>query len=324
MWYGYRGWESFSFFFSAEYVQSYLHKRYEKLGCPDPGKRSYENCYSFLYYLEHGGIYYAQARQAPIVLQPILLFYGLVHLVKACILTEDPYYPETTAVLAHGVSARKRKKQQYQFFHDEVKIQKNGLFPHLSEKLFHMKQVEGDKVTMDALLRMVPELDSLFLQLNGRANFLPLLEKDGNWFVPEKALDCFHMTENRLREYFLSQSGIELEGMKDGVAKLAEDPVPFLQNRPTFLKADLTQKRFAMSLKKSHRSQFPELMAHYLLLYNLSMIARYETEWWGEAVKMMPTRDYPFIQSFLNITQEKSPFLIYCHLTSGLKGQGSL
>ncbi|RHW30932.1 hypothetical protein D1B31_22965 [Neobacillus notoginsengisoli] len=324
MWLGYRDWESFSFFYSVEYAQSYLQKRYEKIGCPEPGQKSFENCYPFLYYLEHGSIYYAQAAQAPIILQPILLFYGLVHLIKACILTMDPFYPETTAVLAHGVSARKRKKQQYQFFHDEVKFQKNGLFPHLSEKLFHMKQDEGDKITMEALLRMVPELDSLFWQLEGRANFIPLLEKGGHWFVSEKALDCYHMTETRFREYFFTQSGIELEKMENGLAKLSGLPVHFPHNRPTFLKADFSQKRYAMPFKKSHRSQFPELMAHYLLLYNLSMIARYETEWWGEAVKLMPNRDYPFIQSFLKITQVKSPFLVYCHLTSGLKGLGSL
>ncbi|WP_059174282.1 YaaC family protein [Bacillus sp. FJAT-27445] len=324
MWNGYQGWESFTFFFSAEYAQSYLQKRYEKIGCNAADHRSYENCYPFLYYLEHGGIYYTQAALAPIVLQPILLFYGLVHLVKACILTEDPFYPETTAVLAHGVSARKRKKQQYQFFHDEVKFQKNGLFPHLSDKLFHMKQVEGDKVTMEALLRMIPELDSLFWQLEGQANFLPLIEKEGSWFVSGRALDSYHMTETRFRDFFFAQSGIALGEIKDGIAKLEEAPCPFIQNRLSFLKIDHYQRRFAMPLKKNHRSQFPELMAHYLLLYNLSMIARYETEWWGEAVKMMPNRDYPFIQSFLNITQEKSPFLIYSHLTAGLKGLGGL
>lgn len=320
MWHSYRGWESFSFFFSAEYAQSYLHKRYEKLGCPAPDQRSYENCYPFLYYLEHGHVYYTQAAQAPIILQPILLFYGLVHLVKACILTEDPFYPETTAVLAHGVSTRKRKKQQYQFFQDEVKFQKNGLFPHLSDKMFHMKQDEGDKVTMESLLRMIPELETLFWQLEGQANFLPLIKKDGSWFVSSyKALDLYHMTESRFMEYFFAQAGISLEKIEEGLARLSEEPRPFTPGRNTFLKFDYYQKCFLLPLKKSHRSQFPELMAHYLLLYNLSMIARYETEWWGEAVKMMPNRDYPFIQSFLKITQEKSPFLIFCHLTAGLK-----
>ena len=63
-----------------------------------------------------------------LLIQPILLFYGFVHLIKACLLQQDPCYPENTSVFAHGVTTRKRKKQQYEFLKDEVKFQKNGLF----------------------------------------------------------------------------------------------------------------------------------------------------------------------------------------------------
>ncbi|ALC88495.1 hypothetical protein AM500_00810 [Bacillus sp. FJAT-18017] len=324
MWRSYRGWDSFSFFLSADYAQSYLQERYEKLGCNSPDHRSFENSYSFIYYLEHGSIYYSQASQAPIVLQPILLFYGLVHLVKACILTVDPAYPETTAVLAHGVSTRKRKKQQYQFFEDEVKFQKNGLFPHLSDKLFHMKQIEGDKMSMEELLRLIPEMDSLFWPLEGQANFFSFHEQDGYYFVPEKTLDIYHMAEGRFNEFFTAQAGIQLGAMKEGFARLESPPSPYSLNQPTLLKYHFLDKRFVMPYKKGQHSLIPELMAHYLLLYNLSMIARYETEWWGEAVKMMPNRDFPFIKSFLEITRKKSPFLIYCYLTKGLKGRGDI
>ena len=43
----------------------------------------------------------------------------------------------------------------------------------------------------------------------------------------------------------------------------------------------------------------PELISHYLVLYNLSMIARYETEWWSELLKTTPNDDYPTIIQFL-------------------------
>ena len=39
----------------------------------------------------------------------------------------------------------------------------------------------------------------------------------------------------------------------------------------------------------------PELISHYLILYNLSMIARYETEWWSELLKTTPNDDYPIL-----------------------------
>ena len=96
--------------------------------------------------MEHAQIYYKQAADSPLLIQPILLFYGFVHLIKACLLTIDPNYPENTSVLAHGVSTRKRKKQQYEFLKDEVKFQKNGLFPCMLENMFNIKHLEGDKI----------------------------------------------------------------------------------------------------------------------------------------------------------------------------------
>lgn len=307
----YKGWKSYASFFSAEYCQLYLKNNYKKWNIENPEQKSYENCYAFLYYLEHGQIYYQQADNAPLILKPILLFYGLVHLIKACILTVDPAYPETTSVLAHGVSTRKRKKQNYQFFQDEVKFQKNGLFPFMSEKMFHMKQLEGDKITMEELLQLIPELDDLFVVHEGKSTFTPIYTHHGQMVVPEKILDHYHMTEERMREFLTTKSGNQIEFTSEGLT--------FQINKGSFtgispIKFNLESSSYVLPLKKDNLFLFPELMVHYLLLYNLSMIARYETEWWSELTKMMPNRDYPFIKSFLEITLEKGPFLVYEYL----------
>lgn len=308
----YKDWKSFSCFFSAEYCQSYLKNCYLKGNVDNPEQKSYENGYAFLYYLEHGQIYYEQAEKSPLILKPILLFYGLVHLIKACILTMDPAYPETTAVLAHGVSTRKRKKQNYLFFQDEVKIQKNGLFPYMSEKLFHMKQLEGEKVFMEELLQLIPELDDLFFLIERKRTFLTLHNRGGELVIPEVILDQFHMTDARFKEFLSSKfaSGIEFSG--EGLAFSFDRTAGFSGMSP--LKFNLENGCFALPQHKSNLFNFPELLIHYLLLYNLSMIARYETEWWSELTKMMPNRDYPFIESFLGITMKKGPFLVYQYL----------
>ncbi|MEH7181385.1 YaaC family protein [Neobacillus vireti] len=307
----YKGWKSYACFFSAEYCQHYLKSNYKKWNIDNPEQKSYENCYAFLYYLEHGQIYYQQAENAPLILKPILLFYGLVHLIKACILTIDPAYPETTSVLAHGVSTRKRKKQNYQFFHDEVKFQKNGLFPFMSERMFHLKQLEGDKITMEELLQLIPELDDLFVLHEGKSTFTPIYTQHEQMAVPEKVLDQYHMTEERLKEFLTTKSGNQIEFLSDSLM--------FQYNKNEFtgispIKFNLDSMAYVLPLKKENLFLFPELMVHYLLLYNLSMIARYETEWWSELTKMMPNRDYPFIKTFLDITLTKGPFLVYEYL----------
>ncbi|MCL6574102.1 MAG: YaaC family protein [Bacillus sp. (in: Bacteria)] len=307
----YIDWKSFNCFFSAEYCQQYLKNNYQKWMIDNPEKKSYENCYAFLYYLEHGQIYYQQAEKSPLVLKPILLFYGLVHLIKACILTKNPAYPETTAVLAHGVSTRKRKKQNYLFCHDEVKIQKNGLFPFMSEKLFHMKQLEGEKVTMEELLQHIPELDDLFYLLEGKRNFVKLPIEGEQFVVPVALLDHYHMTESRFKEFLISkfEKGIDFSSER---LSFTMNVNPLSGSSP--LRCNIEDQSYSLPLIKNNLFNFPELLIHYLLLYNLSMIARYETEWWSELTKMMPNRDYPFILSFLDITLKKGPYLIYQYL----------
>lgn len=308
----YAGWNSYSFFYSAENTQTFLKNRYTRNKIENPEQKGFENCYAFIFYLEHGQVYYKQAAKAPLILKPILLFYGLVHLIKACILTIDPFYPENSSVLAHGVTTRKRKKQNYQFFYDEIKFQKNGLFPYMAEKMFHMKQLEGDKASMGDLLSLIPELNDLFYQLDGRRTFTLLNEIDQEWIMPEIILDHFHMTEHRLKEFLLAKFNDIFIFSDDSLSfKLMDHS--FQKTNP--LKYNLKEGKFAFPLHKSPYFHFPELLLHYLLLYNLSMISRYETEWWGELTKMMPTKDYPFIYSFLNITQQKGPFLIFQYLT---------
>jgi hypothetical protein len=306
----FNGWNSYISFFSAEHIQQFLKKKYQRQNLDHSSQKGFDNCYAFLYYLEHGQIYYEQAEKAPLILKPILLFYGLVHLIKACILTVDPLYPESTSVLAHGVSTRKRKKQNYQFFLDEVKFQRNGLFPFMSESMFHMKQLEGDKMTMEELFMLIPELDSLFFELEGKQTFIHLEPCGDQFKLPNKVLDHYHMTENRLKEFF-SEKFHSMKFEQDGLQFKLMD---LSLNMPVPLKHNFEKCLYMLPLHKSKFFHFPELLIHYLLLYNLSMIARYETEWWGELTKMMPNRDYPFISSFLDITLHKGPFLVYQYL----------
>jgi hypothetical protein len=307
----YKNWKSYACFFSAEYCQRFLKNCYQKRQIENPEQKSYENCYAFLYYLEHGQVYYQQAASSPLIIKPIMLFYGLVHLIKACILTVDPAYPETTAVLAHGVSTRKRKKQNYHFFQDEVKFQKNGLFPFISEKLFHMKQLEGEKVIMEELLQLIPELDDLFFLLEGKKTFIKLQTDSKQFLVPDTVLDHFHMTENRFKEFLASKFEKGVEFSNDGLS-FSLNTTSLFGNSP--LKYHIENQHFVLPLNKENYLNFPELLVHYLLLYNLSMIARYETEWWSELTKMMPNQDYPFICSFLDVTMQKGPFLVYQYL----------
>lgn len=309
----YQDFYSFSPYFSAVDTQLYLKNCYKHFEQAE--QKSYENCYPFIYYLEHAKIYYEQSNKSPLLIQPILLFYGLVHLIKACLLTKDPNYPENTSVLAHGVTTRKRKKQQYEFLKDEVKFQKNGLFSCMLEKMFNLHNLEGDKITMNELLQQIPELNPLFNKLEKRNIFIDISQHHGSFIFPMEILDHFHMTQERFTEYIQLKSSNHLCYKED-----ASDFLTFERsgqaNNFSPLKYNFLENQFCFPTSKSEFLTFPELISHYLLLFNLSMIARYETEWWSELLKTMPNKDYPFIVQFLKITSQKGPFLAYQYLAS--------
>lgn len=306
----YKDWSSFSCFFSAEYSQNFLKKCYRILHISDIESKSYQNCYPFMYFLEHGKLYYQQAKNAPLSIQPILLFYGLVHLIKACLLTIDPSYPNTTSVLAHGVSTRKLKKQQYLFFQDEVKIQKNGLFTYMAEKMFHCKNLEGEKVKMEYLLNQIPELSTLFQALEGKSTFIQAKYHHPLLVIPKQILDLYFMNANHFIKYLERNHGIQIEEVEENKKELGIRLLePIYGNK--FIHWDSRENLNVLSTDKEITCFSNELLSHYLILYNLSMIARYEIEWWSELLKTMPNKDYPFIESFLLIAAEKGPQLVY-------------
>ncbi|WP_285769518.1 YaaC family protein [Peribacillus sp. SI8-4] len=298
-------------FFSASSSQIFLQKCYNHEKIADAEMKSYENCYPFIYHLEQAKTYYKQATISPLSIQPILSFYGFAQLLKACLLTIDPNYPESTSLLAHGVTTRKRKKQQYEFLKDEVKTQKNGLFTSIAEKMFHIRHAEGEKYSMGTLLNEIPDMETLSWS-SSRKNFIPLLESCDGYQLSRAVLDNFRMSSSRLEEYLNSKTDqvYHIEESPE-IILLTSDRV-LMHNASSPIRYNGAEGRFMLSNNKdSPAFSMPELLLHYLVSYNLSIIARYETEWWAELLKTMPNDDYPCIVQFLKISQAKVPLLIF-------------
>ncbi|GGB43166.1 hypothetical protein GCM10011409_20960 [Lentibacillus populi] len=300
---------------SQETARHYLKQCYKKLPGVDAKAKSYENCNAFMYYLDHGRQFFSAGQRSPIFMQPILLFYGLTHLLKACLLTKRPDYPESTSILAHGVSTRKRKKKQYTFINDEVKIQHNGLFSYAAKHLYRMDHIPFEKINMDELFTLIPEMSDLFL-FSGHRKLLSVGKADTNKLTfPLSLLDTYFLTEKA----FLKRISAHLPPIKetnvnaDQLQLELTEPISFSVG-PFFYHRD---GEIYFPMNRDSFLTIPEVLIHYLLLYNLSMISRYETEWWGELLATKTEIDYPFIQQFLTITNKKIPFLLGMELMQG-------
>ena len=293
-------------FQSVEYVKDYLYHKYKAEDFSNPVELAYQNGFSFVYYIKMGDNFFKQGKEAPVSIKPMLYFYGLSHWLKGLILTLDPHYPSTTQVLAHGVSTRKRKKQSYRFLSDEVKVQKHGFFPFVSKTVFNLNQLSGEKYKMRHLLMSIPEMNSLFQELEKETPLLPVSKEDNTLVVSSLLLKKLHLTEETFESMILSKTGVELSCIlnEDLLIKVNNDD---MENIPIYSAMD--QSLFIPSVLPLY-SKLPEIFAHFLLLYNLSMICRYETEWWGEVLYSFTSNDKPFIEFFLQITEEKTPWLL--------------
>ena len=305
------GWGFLDLLLSASTTQPYLLQRYEALGYAEAKEASYLNCSTFIHYIEHARIHYQCAETVPCSIRPNLLFYGYIQLLKACLLTVDPLYPSSTALLAHGVSTRKRKKKQYEFLSDEIKIQKEGLFSFMADKMFHMKHLENDKLSMQSLLAEIPEMHEELHYFQKPGTFALKKVNDGVYTIHPRLLESYKTTPYGL-EAFIS-------GAINQKVIIEEEPQSLylytgqalqIDGRPPFRYNTKTGEYHISSQKQEKGFLFSDIMIQYLLLYNLSMIARYETDWWLDLLKTSPNEDYPLIIRFMDVAQQKGPFLV--------------
>lgn len=296
---------------SEQSAQRFLKKTYAKLDGIDADKLSYQNCQTFIYYLKHGQQFIKTGQSTALEIKPILFFYGLVHLLKASLLTKRPHYPETTKSLAHGVSSRKRKKKGYLFMNDEVKIQLHGLFPYFSEHLYSVKafNTSVDTINMSSLLRLIPEMAPLFSFNNEKAlTKIGTIGKDILTF-PKQLYNDYHLTENAFNRRVSKQlkyiSKTEVTS-NELIIKLKK---PLQTSLGSFLFNFSNQKIYFPSCRDTFLP-FSEVMIHYLLLYNLSMVSRYETEWWADLLSTRPNSDFSFISYYLEHVSNKGLMLL--------------
>lgn len=304
----------FSYLQSQDHARAFLQKCYQNQQIIDDKRWSYQNSERFFYYIKHGLLYYETGNQSPMVIKPLLYYYGMIHLIKACLLTKIPTYPSSTALLAHGLSTRKQKKQQYQLLQDEVKIQQKGLFPYFSAKLFTSTPFTNNKITIDHLLKSIPELDHLFIFSGKQPNFIFVSELANSKLVfPNDILDSYHITQQQFIKKLASYvQVVEITNHDDQFTCALKQPISAVESNPFYFDEQLDKVYFP--LKRQIPFHTHEIMHHFMLLYHFSMLARYESEWWGDLMHTQQSGDYAIVKEFLTITATKVPSYLEYYL----------
>lgn len=321
-------WDHFLYFETEPTVLKYLQNRYQHIEDGDPVALAYRNTHKMIYLSKQAREFFQSGVSSNLLVRPLLLYYGMVNLAKMLILSYDPLYPTHTKLLAHGITTRKLKKGDYEFLEDEVKIQKDGLLPHLMTLLTGTNPRESYKIK--ELVSLIPELIHTYRKLYEDEVLHPIYIADD--------IDAKHL---RTTLYFplsiLKQEGLQLESFVERLNQLNQSPnyfsagevyeqqnifklywhqhqglhlldTPNGLSNPLFIRDMLGKHYFWTRLEE--RLILPEITVHFLIMYILGMLCRYDGDLWGELHFSFYSQDLYLIHEFIHISPRKYPNLI--------------
>ncbi|MBA4494123.1 YaaC family protein [Paenactinomyces guangxiensis] len=324
-------WEEYLFYENERWARKFLKQKYDRLGVEHPDRAAFKNVQAFITYLKQAKAIFLSLRQNSLWVQPLLLYYGMMSLLKALVLTLDTNYPHSSSVLRHGLSTRKRKKEQFCFLKDEIRVQKEGLFP-LAAKLLQNPVPAGESYTAQDLLGCIPELQSSCRRIFHAPTLIPVefptgeeeREKPGGmpFSLDESILDLLHLTPasflerlNRPLPHPLFM--LDMPEMWQGRLRLIwkHPRVPHVWkwekgfDHPWFY--DNNKGGYYLWIDNNRPAEpLSEILLHYMLLFSLSMLCRYEPPLWGELIHSPVSEDAVLVQQLLKLVPRKFPHLV--------------
>ncbi|TCS78130.1 YaaC family protein [Tepidibacillus fermentans] len=325
-------WDTFVYFESEAKTKQYLQEIYEKIDEKNGYKLAFHNTSKFIYFIKQAREYFHSAEKSNILVKPLLIYYGMMNLMKAVILTKDPSYPSHTGVLRHGITTRKLKKSNYQFHEDEIKIQKEGLIPLFYNLITQqpIEKIDGQKFKIKELLSLLPEILDSYKKSYDEQRIYPIFfenEKSHKFYLPIEILSHYHGNKNEV----LSELNLYYSKKEESFQFVESNNPKFLNlqlvsnnneenfhiiDHPMFL-IDFKGRSFLKPILES-RFLLPNLMIYYMIMFNLGMLCRYETELWGEIIFSFSSEDMYIINEFINSSLRTFPNLILNELFQGI------
>lgn len=316
-------WDPIRFLETEPTARTFLTKRYQASGIDYPERHAFGQSTRLVYTFKQARAMYHAASRSDLLVQPLLLFYGCTHLLKGYILCCDPDYPQNSRMLQHGVTTRKLKKNPYHLLQDEVRPQKEGLFAYLT-KLLLLSPIQ-ERYTAGELFCSIAELAEDCRAILGGSHWQPIhfAGENGVVVLPSICEGSLAFSDETLLHVLnrYSPDGVLFLGLNSAVF---EDAKPVrrgekcyrvsLLGKRTLLDHPLFAKtgadRYYFWNGSPDQLPLPEWASHFLLLYLLGMLCRYETEWWGELVYSHAFAESFLVERFLAYHQAVFPRVI--------------
>lgn len=272
---------------NEEFARKFLYQKYLDSSLKEPGILAYKNVQSFTAYIRQACSLFHTARKCDRWMQPLFHYYGMMDFFKAWILSKDPDYPKSTSVLRHGLSTRKRKKEQFRFYQDEVRIQKEGLFPYLA-LLMRVPAYAGDTYCVKDLLSFLPELQPTYREIFNECTWFKVdwIPSSSLFVVPEKILDHYHLAPSSFVEKLNKHSEhvqFSLDRKHQGSLYLncvSTGPPPIKHPWIAMNK----KGDYYLYAGNDRPHPLPRIICLIMLCFAMSMLCRYDPPLWEEVM----------------------------------------
>lgn len=234
--------------------------------------------------------------------KPLTLYYAMMNLWKAWILTIYPEYPEQTSQLKHGISTKKKKKQSFSLSADEIRFQRDGLTTLILTAIGR-EELVGHIFTTEQLVSMLPALQSSYLRVFPTPTLWKVTIFQDQVLLPTHFPD-------ELIPVILEQSNLSYNSLHSTSKELIL-PVTDLAKSLYVEKSD--PYLFA---RKDRSLPVPEALILYLLLFSFSMLCRYDPTLWQQVVSNEWMKESIWVEQLFHLTQTRFPILIQKYLES--------
>lgn|GEM_PF-6718615 len=284
--------------------------------------------------------YYEAASKAPLEIKPLILYYGMVGLSKCLILSGDNPYtlsalsPDNKNHSTHGLSFGTHIQGNDIPIRDGCKIEDEFCYVISSQKAVGLYNLlrkcysntpipNGYRFTVKEILSFIPEIykeyQSYFKKrpnswkcAAGIAKFgasqdnIQLIEFESWYYISqrlrrnEKYLKCIIRCFPELQtEYNPQPNSEDRFRLKDSASNIDD----FI-----YVSKLLTLEQFALMKYDNYR--FSDIDAHFILMYILSNLVRYRQDKWSRLIRRLDNDQIFLIESFIEISQIKYPYLI--------------
>jgi hypothetical protein len=247
--------------------------------------------------------YEASSNHVALTIQPLLRYYTVLHWMKTLLFVKDLSFPSSSSVLQHGISVRRSKRHPYRWPYETAYVYKDGVLQSVCALACPNIRLPSRFVVGD-LLGTLPHIARHLSSVYERFQHVYIIQSAGNdapgsEYVARKIASNADLTVDQWRSKYLE--------VIPGFARAAETTEALSQDHPpSLVRLPAPSHGHPWTVSDGSRrymlddSWYPQWICHFVLLYTLSALSRYNPVEWSDVVTWNNEPDAFFVREYLS------------------------